>query len=560
MSALSLRIARGIAIARHVPLARLTRRGALEFKRRVLERAAPYVAMESSQQWDCAATLPGPVFPPRTGKCTRIADGWRFTFLERTCDTSRVIDWRSGGAGAQHQLWRMNLHYMEYLEDVCDADLAELVSQWIDANPPFARGYWHDSWNSYTISLRTVVWMQQFAVRANGLESALKSKMLTSLAQQIEFLAHNLETDIGGNHLMKNIKALVWAGAFFTGQRPRQLQELALRLLNRELETQVLRDGVHYERSPSYHAQVFADLLEIRHALGRDPFSGRLDAALSSMSQAVADLAHPDGGPAQFNDAGLTMCYAPGTCLDACERVLGRRALPRPVFAFADAGYFGMRANGTYVVADCGAIAPDDLPAHGHGDVLSFECSLAGERMIVDQGVYQYFAGDKRQASRASASHNTLCVDGTDQADFYGSFRCGRRPGVKVLRHELRDDGFLLEGCHDGFAHLPGHPIHTRCMTVTAAGMEILDQISAACGKAVRIGFLLHPACSAVHEGGAIRVMRGTAGIRISSDRNLAIADAVWWPDMGVEQATHRVVISVPQGETSVRCTLEFTH
>ena len=127
MSALSLRIARGIAIARHVPLARLTRRGALEFKRRVLERAAPYVAMESSPQWDCAATLPGPVFPPRTGKCTRIADGWRFTFLERTCDTSRVIDWRSGGAGAQHQLWRMNLHYMEYLEDVCDADFAELV-------------------------------------------------------------------------------------------------------------------------------------------------------------------------------------------------------------------------------------------------------------------------------------------------------------------------------------------------------------------------------------------------------------------------------------------------
>ena len=29
------------------------------------------------------------------------------------------------------------------------------------------------------------------------------------------------------------------------------------------------------------------------------------------MAQATADLAHPDGGPAQFNDAGLTMAYAP---------------------------------------------------------------------------------------------------------------------------------------------------------------------------------------------------------------------------------------------------------
>jgi hypothetical protein len=91
----------------------------------------------------------------------------------------------------------MNLHYMEYLEDADDKLFAELVRQWIDANPPYARGYWKDSWNSYTVSLRTVVWMQQLASRGARLDAATREAAVASLAQQIRFLEANLETDIG---------------------------------------------------------------------------------------------------------------------------------------------------------------------------------------------------------------------------------------------------------------------------------------------------------------------------------------------------------------------------
>jgi hypothetical protein len=37
------------------------------------------------------------------------------------------------------------------------------------------------------------------------------------VAEQLVFLERNLETDICGNHLIKNIKALIWASAYFTG-------------------------------------------------------------------------------------------------------------------------------------------------------------------------------------------------------------------------------------------------------------------------------------------------------------------------------------------------------
>jgi len=554
------RFSRAVAFARHMPLHRLARRAELEAKRRVLQHAGslmPRAGRGDAPVPEVSANPPLPVFRPRGGRIARTGDGWRFHFLNRAMAVARQVDWQAGGPGAEHQLWRMNLHYMEYLEEAPDADLSELMAQWIVANPPYRPGYWRDAWSSYTVALRTVVWMQQLALRGGRIALARRTDIVASLAAQVRFLAANLETDIGGNHLIKNIKALIWAGAFFTGGERRGWRALGLRLLEQQLARQVLADGVHYERSPSYHAQVLADLIDIRHALGRDPLSGKLDAAILAMAQVATDLAHPDGGPALFNDAGLTMSYAPDECLDACERLLGARPQPRRVFALADAGYFGLRTADTCVIADCGPIAPDDLPAHGHGDVLSLECAFGGKRFVVDQGVHQYYAGARRQAARSAASHNTLCFEGADQADFFGSFRCGRRPSVEVRRYEARAGGFVLEGAHDGFSGLPGKPRHVRSIEAGTHRIEIRDTIEGCPDRAARIATLLHPECEVVLESGAARVTRGACTIHLSTDRGLAIEPAVWWPDLGVEMSTHRLVTRLEPGAKHAATTIE---
>ena len=535
-------VARAIAFGRHVPLARLARRIELDVKRRVKQRTGA-LAQSTPVAPAVSDRLPAPLFEPRQGKLARPGGHWCFTFLGRTHGMADRIDWRAGGEGPENQLWRMNLHYMEYLEEIDDALFADLIAQWIDDNPPYGRGYWKDSWNSYTVSLRVVVWMQQLALRAGRLDPATRAATLASLAQQIRFLEDNLETDIGGNHLVKNIKALIWASAFFSGPEAGRWRGLGVRLLAEELPRQVLPDGMHYERSPSYHAQVFADLLECRRALGEDPLGGALDDALARMAQATADLAHPDGRPALFNDAGLTMAYTPGECLDVYAGLFGSKPAPRRVFALRDAGYFGLRIGGAYFVADCGRIAPDDLPAHGHGDVLSFEWSVGGERIIVDQGVYEYNAGGRRQRSRAASNHNTLCLDDIDQADFFGAFRCGRRPDVEVLAYEESVDGFVLEGTHDGFRTLRGSPRHVRRFEAASDRLVIHDRIEGSPNRPASIGFLLHPECHAEVAGLEARVARGAAHFRLTSSLPIRLEDAVWWPDMGCERATKRLVI-----------------
>ena len=388
------RLRQSLAFARHIPPRRALRRLTLNLRRAIRDRVGLRVSQAPSPPLSVSPPLP--LFAPRTG----MVEGDVFTFLGRAIPMSARVDWLA----PQDQLWRMNLHYMEYLEEADDARFLALIEQWIVANPAGRPGAWKDSHNSYALSLRVVVWMQQLARRT--LAEAARARIAANLADQMRFLEQNLEIDLGGNHLIKNIKALIWASAFFAGRPAKRWRATGLRLLRVALDEQILPDGVHFERSPSYHAQVYADLLECRHALG-DAAPAALDEICKAMAQPTADLAHPDGLAAQFNDAGLTMAYSPRECLAAYRTLFNQSVAPAPVFAYPDAGYFGRREGGDYFIADCGRIGPDALPAHAHGDVLSFELSLAGERIVVDPGVYEWGGGGGR---RAPPPRITRCV------------------------------------------------------------------------------------------------------------------------------------------------------
>lgn len=534
------RLRRQLEFARHVPPRQIARRFWLAALRRAEARLRPSLDPGPLER---AAAAPAPLLAPRETPCRRTPDGWRFEFLGRAVAMGPRIDW----SAPADQLWRMNLHYMEYLEALGDEHAGEAIAQWIEANPPYAPGSPAASWSAYALSLRAVVWMQQLAARPALAASAPAAE--DSLARQLVYLERHLETDVGGNHLIKNLKALLWGSAFFEGAAADRWRRTGLALLRRELDLQFPADGVHFELSPAYHCQVFADLLEIRHALGTDPLGGALDAALERAAPAVADLTHPDGRIAQFGDAGLHMAYAPTECLDAFARIYGRAPEPRRVFAFRDAGYFGAREGGDCVIVDAGPIAPDRLPAHGHGDALSFEWSLAGSRIVVDQGVFEYVAGEKRHASRTASFHNTLTAGEGDQAEFFGAFRSARRAVVRVLEFRETEGGFLLEAEQDGFRRTAGGPLHRRRFDASPRRIRIEDRLSGAPAGPVRARLLLAPDAEAeALPSGAVRIICGKATALVAGSGPIAIEQARWWPDMGVERPTVRLVMTVPPG------------
>lgn len=532
------RLRRAVGFARHMPAEKLFWRARLTVQRRwSLRRPVNLGVALASRD---AAAVPQPVFAPRGGRIERTDTGWAFTFVGRRVVAGDPVDWTTPGFEPRDQLWRMNLHYMEYLETLCLDDGIDLIRQWIGANPPWQPGYWHDSWNSYALSLRVMCWMQFLA--RHGAAGQFDDIEL-SLAQQMRFLDRNLERDLGGNHLMKNIKALVWAGAYFEGDEAQGWRRTGLGLLEREIAAQILADGVHYERSPSYHAQVLADLIEIRVALG-EMRTALLDDVIERMARVAIDLSHPGDVPALFNDAGRTMAYSPAECA-ALAGVMPQR---QRVFGYRDAGYFGAHPGDWSIVADMGRIGPDDLPAHAHGDIGGFELSVGGRQFVVDQGVYEYVAGDRRTQSRAAASHSVLAIDGMEQAEFFGAFRCGDRPDVTVDLWQPRDDGFVLVGTHDGYRRTGAGPRVTRRFDVTARGLTITDTAPVPAATRARVGLLLHPDCQVEIAGASATIGHAQSAIRIDTGLAIHVEDALWWPDMGVEVATKRLYLTWPSG------------
>lgn len=524
---------------RHVPPAQLLRRLELVGRRRYRALCGPPSSFERRRP-ACARELPVPVLPARTELVSFDGDGaWLNVYGHRE-RFGRDFSWgRRDGPDWTH-LRRFRLHYMEWVEGLTDDDLVRAVDSWIEENPPYVPDYWVDGWSSYVLSVRTVVWMQQLAARSN-LAKAFRARATESIVDQIRVLRDHLELDLRGNHLVKNAKALLWASAFFDGEEARGWGEIGQRLLAEVLDEQILSDGLHYERSASYHAQVVADLIECSVVLPAGGLAARVADLLPRCLDALGHVTHPDGGPMLMNDAGLTMAYAPRVLRNAVGVPNPGGTAPGGAFCLPDAGYYGYRGDRDYLVVKAGPIGPDSLPAHAHADLLSFEWDVAGKRMIVDPGVAEYAAGPGRSYARSTAAHNTVTVDGADQCEMWSSFRVGRRGRAYVDRWTTRDTGVVLDAWHDGYARLDGAPIHRRRLEFDRGRLLVEDRVASAAPRRAVGGFLFHPEAALRAEGREWVVERGGTTIVVRASEAGAVCDARWMPDVGVSQPARRL-------------------
>src|SRR3954467_586558 len=278
---------------RHTPPAQLLRRAEL----RVRPRLAPRLAAQADPAPTLAAAPPLSPFPPRSDRIARRGGGWRLALPWGAVELPDPLPWRPVAGTPEAAAVANNLQYMEFVESLDNGALASIVADWIDANPLAAPGAVGFPWRPYNLSLRVSAWARELARRGDRFEPAFRARIAGSLAAQLRFLAGHLETDLRGNHLIKNLKALLWGGAVFAGPEAEAWRTLGSSLLASELEEQVLADGCHYERAPPYYGQVLADLIEVRALLPAGSLRDRLDEALGRMVSVAQLLAHPDGLP-----------------------------------------------------------------------------------------------------------------------------------------------------------------------------------------------------------------------------------------------------------------------
>ena len=459
----------------------------------------------------------------------------RFPILGLTVDTGPAIDWRrdylhevtSGTpyfrrspyldfsrVGDHKVIWELNRH--QHLTLLAQAfrltgrrayldEAFRQVESWLDANP-FLRGI---NWASaLEVAFRALSWAWLWHMAGDEMPDALRGRFLTALERHGRYLELNVSVYFSPNtHLLGEAVALHALGVLFPAfPRAARWVETGGRLVEQQMERQVREDGSHFEQSAYYHVYAL-DFFLLYRLLAKAPgwFDERLiamaeylDALLgaSGVLPLIGDddggrLFHPYGERARFGCATMATCAVlfrrpewlrdSGDLAEQAAWWLGTEALgaraavraPRDSRLFAGGGTAIMASGGVQVVVKAGPFG-EGSGGHSHSDVLSLTARVGSREILIDPGTFTYVADPvERNRFRGSAAHNTVRVDGRDQAVPAGPFRWNGKPTVKVREWATgAERDYLDASCtYAGFTH------RRRVVFLKPAMVIVLDTV-----------------------------------------------------------------------------------
>ena len=264
-----------------------------------------------------------------------------------------------------------------------------------------------------------------------------------------------------GNHTIAEAAGLVYAGVLYP-ETPSAAhwRSVGVSILAEQADRQILADGGGIEQAFAYHVfvlELIALVIRLLAAKGiRVPAllleaEQRGRAFILSVSSSRSNL--PSVGD---NDGGYAL--SPHLRLLWGNRhppVAPRGAQLREFPATGLSLITDDRLVDVSVLFDHGSLGMQPNYGHGHADALSVVLAVAGKPILVDPGTYTYTGEPMwRRHFRGTGSHNTVCVDGLDQAQQVAAFLWRRPYKVRLVFSENRGGTIRLLSCHDGYLNL----------------------------------------------------------------------------------------------------------
>jgi Heparinase II/III-like protein/Heparinase II/III N-terminus len=374
--------------------------------------------------------------------------------------------------------------------------------------------------SSLEVAFRCMAWLWTYNLtRGSSDIPEFHREWLRSLALHGRHIERYLSTYFSPNtHLLGEAVGLFFLGVLCPeiSSAPRW-KSLGWKLILQESERQVGRDGFHFERSTYYHvyaldlflhAQVLASFNGIRVPQGFRDKVEKMLVALSLLGRhgPPPRFGDDDGGrlfdPHRNRSEHLLDPLATGAILfqrgdfraaagDLREEtlwLLGEegvrqwdRLQPNPVEhesrALPEAGFYLLTAQNSQLIIDAGPLGAL-TGGHGHSDALSICLQSCGRSLLIDPGTVQYAGpGLQRDLFRGTAMHNTLRIDGLDQAGPATIFSWKKLTKTKVERW-IQGHGFdLLVASHDGYETLEQPVTHRRCVISLKNGMYLVRDV-----------------------------------------------------------------------------------
>ncbi|HWN98307.1 MAG TPA: alginate lyase family protein, partial [Blastocatellia bacterium] len=463
----------------------------------------------------------------------------RIRVFDRSHDLGSKIDWHRdplsgaqwplehftrvnlipGGGADVRVVWELNrLHHLTTLgrayvltadERYADEFVSQLAS-WYEDNPPGFGANWTIAMEAAIRAVNIIAAMEMFR-SSPRLTDDVVGLILKLLVAHGRFIRSNLEFShrSPSNHYLSDLIGLFVIGSTVPELREaRRWRDFGASRLVREMNRQVLEDGVDYEGAIGYHrfvTEIFALFFSLSRGFGSDPDTESRK-RLNAMFAFIRHYLKPDGTAPMIGDSddGRLLRFKERPALDHSYLMpiaavlledgtfkqsiqideeaiwwFGRAGLETyerlhvneaalSSGAFPDAQIFVQRAGELYSIIDCGDHGLRGRGSHAHSDALSFEVFAYGRTFLRDPGTYVYSASEsERNLFRSTAYHNTVRVDGEEisqvnKGELF-AFASNVRPNVNLWESTPERD--LLDAEHYAYSRLAEPVTHRRIIT-----------------------------------------------------------------------------------------------
>jgi len=377
-------------------------------------------------------------------------------------------------------IWELNRH--QHLVTLAqawwftkdDRFAAELLAQWYHwrKKNPYPIGV---NWAStLEVAFRALswLWVRQLLADCPAVPKAFHEHLLGALALHGWYIERYLSTYFSPNtHLLGEGVALFSIGLMCPQiAAAGRWRDRGWRIVLRQAETQVRPDGFHFEQSVYYHVYALDFFEQARTLAARNGLAvpAAFDRTIEKMREALAAISQA-GIPPRFGD-------------DDGGRVIASPALPlspspaRSV-ALTASGIYAMTSANSQLFIDAGPLGAL-AGGHGHADALSVQLVMNGRPVLIDPGTFCYTCPE-RDRFRGTAAHNTLQVDGRDQATPAGPFAWAAMPETTVDCWAPGEAFDLFVGHHNGYAPV----IHQRWVFGVKSGFWLVRDVVTGGGR-----------------------------------------------------------------------------
>jgi Heparinase II/III-like protein/Heparinase II/III N-terminus len=410
-----------------------------------------------------------------------------------------------------------------------DAYAREILAQWYSwqrANPYPLGTNWA---SSLEIAFRSLswIWLQHLLAECPVVPASFQKDLLRALALNGRQIERYLSTYFSPNtHLLGEAVALFFIGTLCPQiSSAENWKKKGWKILQKEAIRQVRADGIYFEQSLYYHVYALDFLLHARLLAWRNgmtipcEFDGVIHKMLAAI-QALAQAGPPDGfgdddggrvfhprrnraehmtdplaiGAALFQDENLR---ASATLTEEAIWLFGDQALPSatqpPISplgpksqSFPDGGLYiagNSQPFSQQLVIDAGPQGTG-RSGHGHADALSVKLAFSSRSWLVDAGTFCYIGpGGERNTFRGTRAHNTLEVDGLDQAEPDGPFAWSSIPHTHADLWITGATFTLFTGSHSGYERLHEPVRHRRFLFHLHGSFSLVRDVAEGSGS-----------------------------------------------------------------------------